>query len=128
MKAKFYFFFIVTVLFTITLQSQEKRNFLQHRFDGYKETITKNDKKEKLDFIKSEFERIGIKFTFSNLKFNKKKEIIRVSFKIKNKKSSSSVTLNDGKPIPNIIIGEINGIVFIKPSDKVKIILKNKKN
>ena len=53
--------------------------------------------------------------SYSNLKINKQKEIIKITVSVKNKKSNSEVTFYDnGKPIPNIKVGEVNGIVFIE--------------
>ncbi|NVK53285.1 MAG: hypothetical protein HWD85_10155 [Flavobacteriaceae bacterium] len=107
------------------MHSQEKRTFLQHRFDGYKMILTKDHSTTKLTAIKHKLESIGVLFTFTNVKRNRKKEIIGAVFTIRNKKSNATVRFENGKPIPDILIGEVNDIVFIKPSNKIKTDVKN---
>ncbi|WP_347175192.1 hypothetical protein [Polaribacter uvawellassae] len=120
-------FLLVAVFFiSNNTVAQEKKNFLQIRFNGFTETITKNFTKEKLTELKKRLERQGLFFSFSNLKYNKKKEIIKISIKIKNKRSNSEVTFNDNeKPIPDIKVGEANGIVIATKSSTLEFIFKD---
>jgi hypothetical protein len=116
-KHKCLFLFTLILFFSFIFNTeclaQEKKTFLQDRFYEYSEVVTKNFTKEKLILLKNDFEREGIIFTFSNLKFNKKKEIIRIRIKVTNKKSNSEISFNNNKPIPNVKIGELNGITQI---------------
>lgn len=129
MKAKKnYILLLLLILFSLNnLSAQEKKKFLQHRFDGFIEVIDKNYTKEKLITLKNDFAKSGVDFNFSNLIINKKSEIISISLKIKNKKSSAVFSLNKRSgAIPLIEIGEKNGIVSINPI--INTPLKNKKN
>ena len=112
----FYILFLFLTFSSATkLYAQEKKYFLQHRYDGFTETINKHYNKQKLTTLKNDFAQIGIDFNFSKLAFNKKNEIIRITLSIKNKKSSASLTLYENKKaIPFVKIGEVNSIVFIK--------------
>ena len=117
MKPRYTFFLIFLFTFFLNgLTAQEKKSFLQHRFDGFIEIIHKNYTKEKLTTLKNDFARIGVDFNFSKLTFNKKNEITGISLKLKNKKSSASLSLAiENGTIPSIKIGETNGIVDISP-------------
>lgn len=107
------FLIIFTLLFSNNTNAQEKKRFLQTRFNGFTETITKDFTKEKLNNLKSNLEKQSLFFSYSNLKFNKQKEIIKITIKVKNKRSNSEVTINDNeKSIPDIKVGEANGIVI----------------
>jgi hypothetical protein len=112
----FYILFLFLTFFTSNkLHAQEKKKFLQDRYDGTTEVITKNHNKKKLTILKSDFKRSGIDFNFSKLAFNKENEITRITLTIKNKKSAASLILNKkNSAIPSINIGEKNGIVVIK--------------
>jgi len=117
MKLRYTFFLIfLFTFFSNVLTAQEKKSFLQHRFDGFIEIIHKNYTKEKLTALKNDFARIGVDFNFSKLAINNKNEITSITLKLKNNKSSASLTLtmNTGA-IPSIKIGETNGIVGISP-------------
>lgn len=104
---------VFTLFFSSNTNAQEKKSFLQTRFNGFTETITKDFTKEKLNDLKNNLEKQSLFFSYSNLKFNKQKEIIKITIKVKNKRSNSEVSFNDsGKPIPNIKVGESNGIVI----------------
>tara|TARA_R110002074_G_scaffold9644_3_gene37831 strand:+ start:224 stop:745 length:522 start_codon:yes stop_codon:yes gene_type:complete len=95
--------------------AQEKKLFLQTRFNGFTETITKDFTQKNLEELKNILERQGLFFSYKNLKYNKSKEIIKITIKVKNKRNNSEVTFDDKeKPIPNIKVGEVNGIVFIE--------------
>ncbi|MBL4642880.1 MAG: hypothetical protein JKY44_04725 [Flavobacteriaceae bacterium] len=121
MKLRYTFFLIfLFTFFSNVLTAQEKKSFLQHRFDGFIEIIHKNYTKEKLTALKNDFARIGIDFTFSKLAINNKNEITSITLKLKNNKSSAALTLtmNTGA-IPSIKIGETNGIVSISPVDHI---------
>ncbi|WP_188598544.1 hypothetical protein [Polaribacter pacificus] len=109
--------FAVLVLFQSAVFAQEKKGFLQNRFDGYSETITKNHTKEKLDELKNTLATTGVQFTYSNLDFNKQHEITHITLLVKNKKSSSTITLDSKEPIPNVSIGEAYGFVSITVDD-----------
>lgn len=107
------FLIIFTLFFSNNTNAQEKKSFLQTRFKGFTETITKDFTKEKLNDLKKNLEKQSLFFSYSNLKFNKQKEIIKITIKVKNKRSNSEVSFNDnGKPIPDIKVGESNGIVI----------------
>jgi len=97
--------------------SSDLKSFLQSRFNGYSETITKDFTTEKLNAIKHKLESQGLFFSFSNLKYNKHKEIIKITVRVKNKRSNSEVTFdNKNKPIPDINVGEIDGIAIATKS------------
>jgi hypothetical protein len=125
---KNYILFLFLTLFSLNnLSAQEKKSFLQHRFDGFIVMIDKNYTKEKLTTLKNDFARAGIDFNFSKLVINKKSEIISISLKIKNIRSTATLTLNKRKrAIPFVKIGERDGIVSINPI--INIPLENKKN
>ncbi len=120
MKKHFYTFscfIIFTLLATNNINAQEKKSFLQSRFNGYSETITKDFTTEKLNALKHKLESQGLFFSFSNLKYNKLKEIIKITVRVKNKRSNSVVTFdNNNKPIPNINVGESDGIAIATKS------------
>ncbi|WKD86061.1 hypothetical protein KCTC32516_01413 [Polaribacter huanghezhanensis] len=108
---------IFTLLFSSTIIAQEKKSFLQTRFNGFTETITKDFTIEKLSDFKKNLAKESLFFTYSNLKFNKQNEIIKITITVKNKRSNSEVTFYDrGKPIPNIKVGELNGIAIATKS------------
>jgi len=111
-----YLLFLFLTFFSLNkLHAQEKKKFLQDRYDEFTEIITKNHNKEKLAILKNDFKRIGIDFNFSKLEFNKENEITRITLTIKNKKSVASLILDEkNDAIPSINIGEKNGIVVIK--------------
>lgn len=107
------FLIIFTLFFSSKTNAQEKKSFLQTRFNGFTETITKDFTKEKLNDLKKNLEKQSLLFSYSNLKFNKQKEIIKITIKVKNKRSNSDITFNNnGKPIPDIKVGESNEIVI----------------
>ncbi len=120
MKKHFYILsclIIFTLLATNNIIAQEKKNFLQSRFNGYSETITKDFTTEKLNTLKQKLESQGLFFSFSNLKYNKHKEIIKITVRVKNKRSNSEVTFdNNNKPIPDINVGESDGIAIATKS------------
>lgn len=109
--------FLISISFFISTTfnnvfSQEKARFLKHRYDGYSELITKKSSKNDLENFKNRLERQGVIFTYSNLRFNKKNEIVSITVKLKNSRSKISSKWNQKNiPIPNIRIGEFNGIV-----------------
>ena len=77
-------FLLSISFFTSTISnnvfSQEKAKFLKHRYDGYSELITKKSSKNDLENFKNKLERQGVIFTYSNLRFNKKNEIVSIVF------------------------------------------------
>lgn len=106
---------ILTLFISNNMIAQEKKLFLQTRFNGFTETITKDFTQKNLEELKNILERQGLFFSYKNLKYNKSKEIIKITIKVKNKRNNSEVTFDDKeKPIPNIKVGEVNGIVFIE--------------
>lgn len=116
------FFLFLLSHYSFNVIAQEKKEFLQHRYDGFIEIINKNYNNAKLITLKNDFARIGVDFNFSKLIINKKNEITRITLKIKNKKSSASLILNKNNgAIPPVKIGETNGIVLIKPVTKLPI-------
>jgi hypothetical protein len=101
-------------------QAQEKANFLEHRFDGYYEIITNKSTPINLKDIQHKLKKQGIYLTFKNLTYNEKKEIIRITIHLKNKRSEFSSKWNQKNiPIPTIKIGEVNGLVSITTQIKV---------
>ena len=127
-KRKHFIFRVITLMSLLTfslhqqeITAQEKMTFLQHRFDESSEIITKNTSKKQLEIIKYNLERQGVLFSYSKLKYNSNKEIIRIYITLKNNKSKFYSKWNQKNlPIPNIKISDTNGIVilqseFIKP-------------
>lgn len=107
------------LLYNWNFFAQEKKTFLQQRFEFQGEFISKKSSKTDLEEIKSKLKRIGIQFTYSQLKYNSKKEIIRLAIRLKNQQSEFSSQWNQKNiPIPTIKIGEINGIVTIQSNFK----------
>lgn len=105
--------FVCTFLYNSILVSQEKGFFLKNRFNNNEEIITKKTSKEDLSRIKYNLELQGVFFSYNKLKHNSKKEIIQIFIKLKNKKSNfSSLWKENNNPIPNIRLGEFNGIVY----------------
>lgn len=97
-----------------SILAQEKGHFLQHRFDGFGEIITKKTTKQELASIKQKLERQGVQFIYSKLLYNKKAEITSIKIYLKNKRSNLSSLWNQKNiPIPTIKIGEVNGIVSV---------------
>lgn len=91
---------------TEKIVSQDKMQHLQNRFNGTTEIITKDASKKDLEKIKVTLESSGIGFNYSNVKRNKKNEIIKITLKVRNKKSSATATWeNNGKSIPDIEAG-----------------------
>mgnify|MGYP005992117421 CR=1 FL=1 len=115
-KTKNYIFFIFFIIISLNKTfTQEKGTFLQQRFDGFTEIISKDYTLDKLLILKNNFVRSGVDFKFSKTTFNKKNEIIRVTIKISNKESSASLILEEkNTPIPSIKLGEIDNIVIIE--------------
>ena len=106
------FFLTLSFAFVNISYGQEKRRYLLERFEGIKEIITKNTTQEKLNDIKHNLERQGVFFSYTNLKYNSKKEIIRINIQLKNRKSNFSGEWSQkNNPIPTIKIGEDNGII-----------------
>lgn len=115
-KKNYLLFSLFILLSLCNLSAQEKKSFLQHRFEGFIEIIHKNYTKEKLTTLKNDFARIGVAFNFSKLTFNKQHEITGISLKLKNKNSTASLSLTISTGvIPSIKIGETDGIVSISP-------------
>lgn len=114
---------IISSVYCSKVSAQEKRAFLQHRYDGFSETISKNSTRKDLKNIKYSLERQGVIFSYSKLKYNSEKEIIRIFIKLRNKKSKFSSRWDQKNlPIPNLIIREVNGIVIIESGfDKLNI-------
>jgi hypothetical protein len=95
-------------------KAQEKANFLVHRFDGYSEIITHKSTPQNLKDIQHQLKKQGVYFTFSNLTYNKKREIISITIRLRNNRSEFSSKWNQKNiPIPTIKIGEVNEIVSI---------------
>lgn len=109
--------FLVALFFLVNsysyLFSQEKKGFLQNRFNGFTEVITKDYTIEKLTTLKNELANLGVQFIYSNLKLNKQNEIIHITILVKNKKSNSTITIDDNEPIPDITVGETYGFVTV---------------
>ena len=90
MKTAVRLLLFVAFLTSINSFSQEKKAFLLQRYEGLKEFITKNTTKEELNDIKHNLERQGVFFSYANLTYNSKKEIISISIKLRNQKSKFS--------------------------------------
>ena len=119
---------IFTFLATNISIAQEKKSFLQSRFNGFTETITKDFTTKKLNALKHKLESQGLFFSFSNLQYNKQKEIIKITIRVQNKRSKSEVTFdNNNNPIPNIKVGESNGIAIALKSTTTEQFLKDLK-
>jgi|GEM_PF-6605958 len=100
-------------LLQIEVIAQEKIEHLQHRYDGTTEIITKNFTRKQLNTLKDKLARGGVIFSFSNLKYNANNEIVKITLKLKNKKSTYVATWSTkNKPIPSIKTGESYGVVF----------------
>ena len=113
---------LLLIGFVFFLQSeviaQEKIEYLQHRYDGTTEIITKDFTRKQLNTLKDKLAREGIIFSFSNLKYNSNNKIIKITLKLKNKKSTYVATWSDkNKPIPSIKTGEFYGVVFAIASE-----------
>jgi hypothetical protein len=113
---------LLLIGFVFFLQSeviaQEKIEYLQHRYDGTTEIITKDFTRKQLNTLKDKLARGGVIFSFSNLKYNSNNEIIKITLKLKNKKSTYVATWSDkNKPIPSIKTGESYGVVFAIASE-----------
>ncbi|MDG2193329.1 MAG: hypothetical protein P8K77_00445 [Polaribacter sp.] len=107
----FVFFFHTEVIAQV--HPTEKFEFLQNRYNGPIETITKDFTKKQLNTLKDKLAREGIVFNFSNLKYNTNNKIVKITLTLKNKKSTYTATWSDkNKPIPNIKTGESYGVVF----------------
>lgn len=109
-------FTLVTMSFSpLAVTAQEKGIFLQQRFDKTEEIITKKTSLKKLNSLKYRLEKQGVTFSYSNLKYNKNKEITAIELKIRNNKSSATITFNHSKnTIPVIKIQDINGFFSFK--------------
>ena len=112
----FYLWVLLFTFFSVQcLFAQEKKLFLQHRFDGFTEIIDKEYTKEKLNSLKSEFAKTGVYFTFDSLAYNAEKELIAIHITLKNKKSKASLSIVKNKgPIPLIAVGTTDGIVHVE--------------
>jgi len=107
------FLWLFYLVSSANIYSQEKRNFLQHRFDEVTEIITKKTTKKSLKKLLQHFKRQGIYFRYKDIQRNNKNEITKIKITIKNNISSSFTSWsNNNKTIPSIKIGEINGIVI----------------
>jgi len=110
---------IFSFVFQPKISAQEKVQYLKQRLDGTTEIITKNFTRTKLNILKNKFFRQGIIFNFSNLKYNPKKEIIKITLILKNKKSNCKITWEDeNNTIPIIKTGESFGVVFASSDDE----------
>ena len=115
------------LFFSSATFGQEKRQFLQERYDGHTEIIRATTKEKVLKAWVNDMAREGILLSYSNLKYNSKKEIIRISLLVQNKKSNSEADFNDGHPIPNITIGAVNGVATISASETTPIVASDPK-
>ena len=110
------------LFFSSAAFGQEKRQFLQERYDGHTEIIQATTKEKVLKSWVNDMAREGILLSYSNLKYNSKKEIVRISLLVQNKKSNSEADFNNGHPIPNITVGAINGVATISASETTPIV------
>ena len=113
---------ISLLFFSSATFCQEKRQFLQERYDGHTEIIRATTKEKVIKAWVNDMAREGILLSYSNLKYNSKKEIVRISLLVQNKKSNSEADFNDGHPIPNIPVGAINGVATISASEGTPIV------
>ena len=110
---------LVTMASSHLLLAQEKKTFLQQRFEGFSEMIDKGYTEHHLRTLEREFSKIGIIFTFDSLVYNAKHELISIKLILKNKKSKATLSiLKNNQPIPNIQAGEVNGMVYIKAAQQ----------
>lgn len=107
------FIFLFHTEITAQTNPTEKSDFLQNRYNGPIEIITKDFSRKQLNTLKDKLAREGVIFSFSNLKYNSNNEIVKITLKLKNKKSTYVSTWSDkNNPIPNIKTGESYGVVF----------------
>lgn len=110
---------LVTMFSSNLLFAQEKKTFLQQRFEGFSEIIDKGYTENHLRTLEREFSKIGISFTFDSLIYNAEHELISIKLILKNKKSKATLSiLKNNQPIPNIQVGEIDGMIYIKTAQQ----------
>ena len=117
MKARtFRLWFLLIILVSVQSQfAQEKKVFLQQRFDGFTEIIDKGYTQERLDALSNKFSKVGISCTFDELVFNTKKELTSIIITLRNNNNKATLSiLKNKKPIPSIRVGEVDGRVFIE--------------
>ncbi len=121
MKARtFRLWFLLIILASVHSQfAQEKKVFLQQRFDGFTEIIDKGYTQAKLDALSDEFSKVGISCTFDALVYNTKKELTSILITIRNKNNKASLKIvKNNKPIPSIRVGELDGRVYIEAAKR----------
>jgi bla regulator protein BlaR1 len=82
--------------------------------------ITKNTSIEELKAYKKLFSSQDIKFKYSAVDFNDKKEIIAIKLELKEGKNDGAVTFiesSEGKAIPNIKVGKMDGKLIISSAN-----------
>ena len=126
-KKKYFLLFLTFIVSSIATTGQNKGVFLNNRFDKTGEIITKKTTRKELNMIKQKLENESLFFAYSELKYNRKREIIRITIKLLNKKSVISIKWDEkNNTLPSIKIGEENNIVYIQSISNIEgIILPN---
>lgn len=108
-------YLVIIMISMHSLFAQEKKVFLQQRFDGFTEIIDKGYTRERLSALSNEFSKIGISCTFNSIVFNRKNELISISIVLRNQNNKATLNILENKnPIPPLRIGEIEGKVSIE--------------
>jgi beta-lactamase regulating signal transducer with metallopeptidase domain len=79
--------------------------------------ISKNSRKEDLDFYKLTLAKSNIEFNYSGIKRNDKGEITSISINLKQKESKLKRNFKSSKPIPSLFIGKKKGSVVIEETN-----------
>ena len=79
--------------------------------------ISKNSRKEDLDFYKLTLAKSNIEFKYSGVKRNDKGEITSISINLKQKESKIKRNIKTNNPIPNIYIGKKKGSIVIEETN-----------
>jgi hypothetical protein len=120
-KKKCFLLFLTFIVSSIATTGQNKGVFLNNRFDKTGEIITKNTTRKELNMIKQKLENESLFFAYSELKYNRKREIIRITIKLLNKKSVISIKWDEkNNTLPSIKVGEENNIVYIQSISNIE--------
>jgi hypothetical protein len=76
--------------------------------------ISKNSRKEDLDFYKLTLAKSNIEFNYSGIKRNGKGEITSISINLKQKETKIKRNIKTGNPIPSLYIGKKNGNIVVE--------------
>ncbi|RAR46979.1 M56 family metallopeptidase [Flavobacterium lacus] len=99
----------------VAKENSDNIDFILGDNEGF--TISKNSKKEDLDFYKSTLAKSNIEFNYSGIKRNDKGEITSISINLKQKESKLKRNFKSSKPIPSLFIGKKKGSVVIEETN-----------